>query len=60
MNTLESPACARPVKAPALSDQSGGHKEVERRTSQGMVNQRPAPHATSPMVPSERQEYKFR
>lgn len=35
-------------------------RATDKREQQAMTNRRPAPHATAPRVPSERQEFKFR
>jgi hypothetical protein len=59
MTKPETAACT-PQNVVSSKQHQAQHVEQKQRSQSGMVNQRPAPHATTPMVPSERQEYRFR
>jgi hypothetical protein len=59
MMTTPADTSRAPLTLVKSKDQEG-QCVPEKRSQQGLVNQRPAPHATSPYVPSERQEYKFK
>ena len=59
MTTPHNTTSAKPVSRSNDSNRVAGQHAKPADQSSAMAFQRPAPHATAPMVPSEHQVFKF-